>query len=54
MLPDEAAYNAIVLAVAHRAFADLGAAGVRRLLAPTGVIYDVKGLLPAEAVDARL
>jgi len=54
VLPDEAAYDAIVLAVAHRAFADLGAAGVRRLLAPTGVIYDVKGLLPAEAVDARL
>jgi UDP-N-acetyl-D-glucosamine/UDP-N-acetyl-D-galactosamine dehydrogenase len=54
VLPDEAAYDAIVLAVAHRAFAEMGAAGVRRLLAPAGVVYDVKGLLPAEAVDARL
>ena len=44
----------IVLAVAHRQFRELGAAGVRAFAKPNAVIYDVKYLLPAGAADGRL
>jgi UDP-N-acetyl-D-galactosamine dehydrogenase len=40
--------------VAHREFRELGVEGVRALLKPAGVLYDVKGLLPKDAVDGRL
>jgi UDP-N-acetyl-D-galactosamine dehydrogenase len=52
--PAAHAYDAIVLAVAHRQFRELGAAGVRALAKPNAVIYDVKYLLPADAADGRL
>ncbi len=52
--PDKGAYDAVVLAVAHQQFAELGAAGIRALCKPDGVIYDVKGLLPVDDVDGRL
>ena len=52
--PAYAAYDAIVLTVAHRQFRELGAAGVRAFAKPKAVIYDVKYLLPADAVDGRL
>ena len=52
--PVEGVYDAIVLAVAHGQFADLGAAGIRALGKPGAVLYDVKCVLPREAVDARL
>lgn len=52
--PPQAAYDAIVLAVAHRQFREAGAAGVRAWLKPHGVLYDVKHVLPKEVVDARL
>lgn len=44
-------YDAIILAVAHNQFKDLN---YKALLAPNGIIYDVKGFLPRELVDARL
>lgn len=44
-------YEAIVLAVAHDKFKTLA---VDKLLAPVSVLYDVKGCLPKEKVDARL
>ena len=44
-------FDAVILAVAHNEFRDLN---VPELLAPGGVIYDVKGVLPREWVDARL
>ena len=47
-------YDAIVLAVGHREFADMGAAGIRALGKPGAVLYDVKYVLPKSAVDARL
>jgi UDP-N-acetyl-D-galactosamine dehydrogenase len=43
-------YDAVVLAVAHRTFLDKDL----RALCPTGMVYDVKGLLPKEASDWRL
>ncbi len=52
--PDTGAYDAIVLAVAHREFVALGAEGVRRLGTPNCVLYDIKSVLPKERVDARL
>ncbi len=53
-LPQRAEYDAVVLAVAHREFVALGAAGVRALTQPAGVVFDVKQALPREAVDDRL
>ena len=44
-------FHAVILAVAHDAFRDLD---VRSLVVPGGVVYDVKGILPREAVDGRL
>lgn len=44
-------FDAVVLCVAHSAFAGLD---VRSLLSGDGVVYDVKGVLPAEIVDCRL
>lgn len=52
--PRQGTYDAVILAVAHRQFADMGAAGIRALGKPVSVLYDVKNLLPAGAVDARL
>jgi len=48
------AYDAIVLAVGHREFAEMGAAGIRQFGKPGAVLYDVKYVLPKDAVDARL
>ncbi len=50
----EGHYDAIILAVAHRQFVELGAEGIRALGKPHAVLYDVKSILPREAVDARL
>lgn len=47
-------YDAVVVAVAHREFRDLGPRRVRRLGRRKHVLYDVKHLFPAAAVDARL
>ena len=47
-------YDAIVLAVAHRQFADLGPEALRGLGRNGCVLYDVKGMLPRDAVDGRL
>ncbi len=47
-------YDAVIVAVAHREFAEMGAAGIRRLLKPSSVLFDIKHVLPREASDARL
>ncbi|NOZ52970.1 MAG: Vi polysaccharide biosynthesis UDP-N-acetylglucosamine C-6 dehydrogenase TviB [Gammaproteobacteria bacterium] len=47
-------YDAIILAVNHQEFCDMGAAGIRKLGKPEVVLFDVKGMLPLEAVDGRL
>jgi UDP-N-acetyl-D-galactosamine dehydrogenase len=44
-------YSAVILAVAHEKFRGLS---IRNLVGDSGVIYDVKGVLPKEKVDARL
>jgi UDP-N-acetyl-D-glucosamine/UDP-N-acetyl-D-galactosamine dehydrogenase len=52
--PQEGAYDAIVLAVSHRQFTDLGVDRIRALGKPGAVLYDVKHALPRDAVDGRL
>lgn len=44
-------YDAAILAVAHDRFRELD---LRSLVPQPGVIYDVKGVLPREIIDARL
>ncbi len=52
--PEHNVYDAIVVAVGHREFCQLGGAGIRAFGKPASVIYDVKYVLPADAVDGRL
>jgi UDP-N-acetyl-D-glucosamine/UDP-N-acetyl-D-galactosamine dehydrogenase len=52
-LPD-GPFDAVVLAVKHDGIAGMGEAAIRGLLAPNGLIYDIKGILPASASNARL
>lgn len=44
-------FDAIILAVAHDEFLRLD---VRSLVGNDGIVYDVKGVLPAASIDARL
>ena len=52
--PKPGHYDAMILAVAHRQFRELGTAGLRALGKPGAVLFDVKYLLPAGEVDGRL
>ncbi|VAW81964.1 UDP-N-acetyl-D-glucosamine 6-dehydrogenase [hydrothermal vent metagenome] len=52
--PQHGSYDAIVLTVAHDRFRELGETGIRAFGKDKNVIYDVKYLLPADAVDGRL
>jgi UDP-N-acetyl-D-galactosamine dehydrogenase len=47
-------YDAVVLAVGHHQFAEMGAAKIRAFGKPKMVLYDVKCILPNGAADARL
>ncbi len=47
-------YDAVVLAVGHDCFRDLGAAKIRDLCKNGGVLYDATYLLPSGEVDGRL
>jgi len=50
----EGKYDAIVLAVAHQEFAELGASGIRALGREQCVLFDVKNMLPEAVTDGRL
>lgn len=52
--PKNGAYDAIILAVAHQEFRDLGAAAVRRWGKTSHVLYDLKYAFPKQEVDIRL
>ncbi len=47
-------YDAVILAVAHRQFTDLGASGIRALGRPGCVVFDVKHALARGEADDRL
>ncbi|HEX8758090.1 MAG TPA: nucleotide sugar dehydrogenase, partial [Steroidobacteraceae bacterium] len=47
-------YDAAIVAVSHREFREMGAAGVRRLCRKNHVLYDIKHVFGAAEVDGRL
>ena len=52
--PEAATYDAIILAVGHQQFKEMGAAEIRALGKSEHILYDLKYLLPAEESDLRL
>ncbi len=50
----EGMYDAVIVAVAHDQFRDMGIERIRALGKPESVLYDLKYLLPADQVDGRL
>ncbi|TWT81138.1 UDP-N-acetyl-D-glucosamine 6-dehydrogenase [Planctomycetes bacterium CA13] len=55
-VPEPAAgkYDAILIAVGHRQFKELGIDAIRHLGRRECVLYDIKSVLPADQVDGRL
>ncbi len=47
-------YDAIILAVGHKEFVDMGADAIRALGKKETILYDIKSVLPKDTVDARL
>jgi UDP-N-acetyl-D-glucosamine/UDP-N-acetyl-D-galactosamine dehydrogenase len=52
--PEPGTYDAIIIAVGHAQFVEWGAEGIRAFGKPGSVVYDVKYVLPRDAVDGRL
>ncbi|WGZ96164.1 MAG: Vi polysaccharide biosynthesis UDP-N-acetylglucosamine C-6 dehydrogenase TviB [Candidatus Thiothrix putei] len=52
--PKQQYYDAVLVAVAHQQFHDMGIGAIHALGKPLHVVYDLKYLFPADAVDARL
>jgi UDP-N-acetyl-D-galactosamine dehydrogenase len=52
--PAAGQYDAVIMAVGHHQFAALGAKGIRDFGKSSSVLYDVKYVLPRDAVDGRL
>jgi UDP-N-acetyl-D-galactosamine dehydrogenase len=52
--PSARTYDAVVLAVPHRQFMELGAAAIRGFGRSGSVLFDVKSVLPKAASDLRL
>ena len=52
--PDNGAYDAIILAVAHHQFKEMGVGAIRALGKPASVLYDLKYVLSTQESDLRL
>jgi len=52
--PQRGAYDAVIIAVAHAAFSDLGPKGVRRYGKDDHVVFDLKSIFPKDESDLRL
>ena len=52
--PLPGAYDATIIAVAHRQFKKMGVEGIRALGKENAIIYDVKHIIPQDAVTGRL
>lgn len=50
----DGAFDAVVLAVAHDEYVGMSHEAIQSLLRPSGVVFDVKRVLPEAATDARL
>jgi UDP-N-acetyl-D-galactosamine dehydrogenase len=51
---EQGAYDAVIIAVAHAQFKELGAEGIRAFGKPGHVLYDLKYVLSADQSDLRL
>ena len=52
--PTPGCYDAIVIAVAHRQFKEMGSRGIRKLGKENALVYDLKYVLPSGEADLRL
>lgn len=52
--PIGGSYDAIIIAVGHQQFLEMGADGIRALGKADSIVYDVKYVLPRQAADGRL
>jgi len=52
--PASGTYDAVVVAVAHDVFRDMGVEAIRSLCKPDHVIHDIKGILAKDSADLRL
>ncbi len=52
--PEKGSYDAIIIAVSHKQFKEMGAEGLHALGKENHVLYDIKYILPATDVDGRL
>ena len=52
--PEQGVYDAVILAVAHREFVEMGSAAIRAFGKPQSVVFDVKSVLDRDSVDGRL
>jgi UDP-N-acetyl-D-galactosamine dehydrogenase len=52
--PQQGIYDAVILAVGHNEFRQLGAAGIKALTNSSGIVYDLKYVLSAADSDLRL
>jgi UDP-N-acetyl-D-galactosamine dehydrogenase len=52
--PSKGRYDAVVLAVAHKEFRDMGIDAIRGLARKPHVLYDIKYLFDSGEVDGRL
>ena len=49
-----AGYDAVIIAVAHEQFIEMGTKGIRDLCKINSVVFDLKGILPRGSADIRL
>ncbi|MBE9564202.1 MAG: Vi polysaccharide biosynthesis UDP-N-acetylglucosamine C-6 dehydrogenase TviB [Proteobacteria bacterium] len=52
--PEKGHYDAIIIAVSHQQFKEMGAEGLHALGKKNHVLYDIKYILPSDDVDGRL
>jgi len=52
--PEKSSYDAVILAVGHQQFRNMGVEAIRELGKSKHVLYDLKYILPSEQVDLRL
>ena len=53
-MPENGTYDAIIVAVAHDQFRNMGSAAIRALGKPGAVVYDIKGIFGKSGADLRL
>jgi UDP-N-acetyl-D-galactosamine dehydrogenase len=52
--PEKSSYDAVILAVGHQQFKNMGVEAIREFGKSKHVLYDLKYILPSEQVDLRL